>query len=336
MRRALAAVSGTDPVTGAPYAAGYAGLPAELEALQARLLEDAEEVERTSPTASTRPSINLKKLANGAEETSPKACTGSQAAATSSPTAPNGSPTPPQQLGDGLARLSGGAAALVGGIDRLSGGAEALEAGLAEGLRAHRRRCRAGCERGQRPGARRQGADQPPGAPGRAKPRPASSTRATSCSRRSTARRRGPREAAGEGDRPRTRRPGGVDAGRSPNYSLQHARLDRAQQAARRGRRGARPRKPASTTGVAGGAAQLNDYSQRHPGADPARSIAAITLATFLVLSSSCGRSRWRRSRSASTCSRSASPSASSPCSSTCPTTGRWAATTTSTRSARR
>jgi len=37
-------------------------------------------------------------------------------------------------LGDGIERLSGGAAALVGGLARLSGGAEALEAGLAEGF----------------------------------------------------------------------------------------------------------------------------------------------------------------------------------------------------------
>ncbi len=35
VRRALAAVSGTDPVTGGPYAPDYAGLPAELAALQA-------------------------------------------------------------------------------------------------------------------------------------------------------------------------------------------------------------------------------------------------------------------------------------------------------------
>ena len=35
VRRAAAAVGGTDPVSGAPYAPGYAGLPAELEALRA-------------------------------------------------------------------------------------------------------------------------------------------------------------------------------------------------------------------------------------------------------------------------------------------------------------
>ena len=40
VRQAAAALSGTDPATGQPYAEGYAGLPAELAALQAALDED--------------------------------------------------------------------------------------------------------------------------------------------------------------------------------------------------------------------------------------------------------------------------------------------------------
>ncbi len=48
VRRAGAAVSGTDPVSGAPYAAGYAGLPAELTALQAQLLKDVEESQKVT------------------------------------------------------------------------------------------------------------------------------------------------------------------------------------------------------------------------------------------------------------------------------------------------
>jgi len=40
VRRASAAVSGTDPVSGQPYAPEYAGLPSELTALQSKLLED--------------------------------------------------------------------------------------------------------------------------------------------------------------------------------------------------------------------------------------------------------------------------------------------------------
>jgi putative drug exporter of the RND superfamily len=130
VRRAAAAVSGTDPATGAPYAAGYTGLPAELEALQARLLEDVEESHQvTAWLQSTL--INLKKLANVAERLSDGlnqiASAGDRFAAAAARIDREAT-----ALGDGLARLSGGAAALVGGIDRLGGGAEALEAGLAE------------------------------------------------------------------------------------------------------------------------------------------------------------------------------------------------------------
>ena len=44
-------MSGTDPVTGAPYAPEYTGLPTELTALQARLLEDAEESKQVTDLA---------------------------------------------------------------------------------------------------------------------------------------------------------------------------------------------------------------------------------------------------------------------------------------------
>ena len=50
VRQAAAAVSGTDPATGQPYAEGYAGLPAELAALQAGLDEDAERSAEKSPS----------------------------------------------------------------------------------------------------------------------------------------------------------------------------------------------------------------------------------------------------------------------------------------------
>ncbi len=45
VRKASAAVSGTDPVSGQPYAPGYAGLPTELTALQKRLVLDTEETD---------------------------------------------------------------------------------------------------------------------------------------------------------------------------------------------------------------------------------------------------------------------------------------------------
>ncbi|HET7443573.1 MAG TPA: MMPL family transporter [Solirubrobacterales bacterium] len=131
VRRATAAMTGTDPVSGVPYATGYAGLVPELEALQARLLEDAEaSSDITAYLKSTL--INLQKLSNGAaklEEGLRKihgAGNKLSGGAAKLARAAN-------QLGDGLSQLSAGAVALVGGIDRLGGGAEALEAGLAEG-----------------------------------------------------------------------------------------------------------------------------------------------------------------------------------------------------------
>ena len=132
VREAAAAVSGTDPVSGAPYAPEYAGLPTELEAMQARLLEDvylSKEV-----TNELKSLLNsLEKLSNASERLTKglyeiraagkKLAHGSAKLASAA-----------KSLGNGLSRLGGGAAALVGGIDRLGGGAEALEVGLAEGF----------------------------------------------------------------------------------------------------------------------------------------------------------------------------------------------------------
>ncbi len=130
VRRALAAVSGTDPLSGAPYAAGYTGLPAELEALQARLLEDIEESRHVSSWLGST-LVNLEKLSNAAKRLSD----GLNQIAAGGDELADGAELLHREaarLGDGLTQLSTGAAALAGGIDRLSGGAEALEAGLAE------------------------------------------------------------------------------------------------------------------------------------------------------------------------------------------------------------
>jgi RND superfamily putative drug exporter len=132
VQRAEAAVSGVDPATGAPYAEGYAGLPAELTALRTRLGEQIEDAKKSRQYLQS--SIhNLAKLANGAAELTKglykihhagnQLASGSERLSKAAKT-----------LGNGLNRLSGGALALVGGINRLSGGAEALEAGLAEGV----------------------------------------------------------------------------------------------------------------------------------------------------------------------------------------------------------
>ncbi len=131
VRQAEAAVSGVDPATGAPYAEGYAGLAPELAAMKERLttyteaaLKSRQFYESSLKTlAKIRDgAANLQKalykihkggnqLAFGAEKLSKEA----------------------QRLGTGIDKLSGGALALVGGIKRLEGGAEALETGLAEG-----------------------------------------------------------------------------------------------------------------------------------------------------------------------------------------------------------
>jgi RND superfamily putative drug exporter len=130
VRRAAAAASGTDLATGTPYEAGYTGLSNELTALQARLLEDAEETHQV--TAWLRSSlINLKKLSNAAGRLSEgmrKIVGGTRKLAAGAERLNRAV----HNAGDGLTRLASGAVALVAGIDRLSGGAEALETGLTE------------------------------------------------------------------------------------------------------------------------------------------------------------------------------------------------------------
>ena len=132
VRRAAAAVSGTDPVSGAPYQEGYAGLPTELEALQARLLADVEESKHVTDWLESM-LINLRKVSSAADRLSDglnELSAGGKKLAAGAERLDRAA----HSLGDGLARLSAGAVALVGGIDRLTGGAEALESGLAEAV----------------------------------------------------------------------------------------------------------------------------------------------------------------------------------------------------------
>ena len=131
VRKAAAAVSGTDPVSGAPYAPEYTGLPAELEALQARLLEDLNHT-HTSVSEMKSLLVNLEKLSNGAEKLD-EGLFEIHAAGNKLAHGAAKLSNAAKSLGSGLSRLSGGATELVAGIDRLGGGAEALEAGLAEG-----------------------------------------------------------------------------------------------------------------------------------------------------------------------------------------------------------
>jgi putative drug exporter of the RND superfamily len=131
VRRATAAVSGTDPVSGQPYAENYAGLPAELAALQARLVVDADESTEVTNwivttlkglkqlrSASETLNDGMRKIKNGSNQLAD----GAERLATEA-----------RKLGDGLSQLSDGTARLVGGIDQLSGGAEALATNLLAG-----------------------------------------------------------------------------------------------------------------------------------------------------------------------------------------------------------
>jgi putative drug exporter of the RND superfamily len=140
VRKADAAVSGTDPVTGTPYdplpstpeVEPYAGLPTELAALQERLLADVDQSQHITDWLSSA-IVEIEKLGNGAAKLTEgleklhradlKLASGAKRLASAAET-----------LGNGLSRLSGGAEALVGGIDRLGGGAEALATGLLGGV----------------------------------------------------------------------------------------------------------------------------------------------------------------------------------------------------------
>jgi RND superfamily putative drug exporter len=132
VRRATAAVSGTDPVANTPYAPEYAGLPTEIVALQSTLLKDYEETKQVTDwlvstlAEMTKVSNGSKKLTEGLYEIHSGGVQLAAGAARLDHAA--------HSLGGGLAKLSGGAVALVSGIDRLSGGAEALEAGLSEAV----------------------------------------------------------------------------------------------------------------------------------------------------------------------------------------------------------
>lgn len=140
VRRATAAVSGTDPVTGTPYdpvpetpeLEPYAGLPAELTALGERLLEDYDQARQIKFWSVTIKN-NLKELLKGLERLEEGLLEihkgGNELAAGAARLARES-----KRLDDGLSQLSGGALALVKGLGELGDGAEALQAGLASGV----------------------------------------------------------------------------------------------------------------------------------------------------------------------------------------------------------
>ena len=140
VRKASAAVSGTDPVTGAPYdplpstpeVEPYAGLPAELTALNERLLVDLAEAKQIEAWAITFRNY-LKGLLKGTEKLEEglrELHAGSSRLAAGSARLARES----KRLGDGITALSGGAVRLVGGLNRLGDGAEALQVALSHGV----------------------------------------------------------------------------------------------------------------------------------------------------------------------------------------------------------
>ncbi|HST68300.1 MAG TPA: MMPL family transporter [Solirubrobacterales bacterium] len=140
VRRALTAESGVDPVTGAPYDPApqtpqvepYAGLPAELAALHERLLADYEDAKQLNyHLLTTKNKLKqllggLEKLNDGLEElrgASKRLAAGADRLAREA-----------ERLGGGLSQLGGGTLALVKGLDDLGEGAEALQEGLLVGV----------------------------------------------------------------------------------------------------------------------------------------------------------------------------------------------------------
>ncbi|HET8863258.1 MAG TPA: MMPL family transporter [Solirubrobacterales bacterium] len=134
VQRALAAVSGTDPASGAAYAPDYAGLPTELGALEARLVEDAEEAQQVTSWLASGLAL-IKRLSNGATRLSDglqKLQGGGKKLAHGSARLARAA----SGLQGGVARLAAGATALAGGLARLRDGAATLEEKLAEGYNA--------------------------------------------------------------------------------------------------------------------------------------------------------------------------------------------------------
>jgi len=130
-QQARMALTGTHPETGGLYAEDYAGLPLELGALRAGLLEDVEEAQDvTYWLTSTVENLDrlaggglklregLYRLARGAKRIAAVLSRQADRAGTAS---------------DGLALLTGGAGRLQAGVERLGAGIGRLREGLADG-----------------------------------------------------------------------------------------------------------------------------------------------------------------------------------------------------------
>ncbi len=132
VEKAAAAVSGTNPVNGQPYASGYAGLPSEISALQKRLVANSEEAREVSYWWSQTAIKETKKYASIAK----RLHSGLQELQKGGDKLSNGAKrlaTESERLNSGIARLAVGAVSLAGGVSRLGGGAAALEEHLSSG-----------------------------------------------------------------------------------------------------------------------------------------------------------------------------------------------------------
>lgn len=132
VQQALAAMTGTSPATGAPYEEGYAGLAAEIEGLERRIGLDAEEAQKVAQYLNYTVIQEMQKVGRGVGhlvEGLYKLHKGANTLSHGARKLANRA----SALGKGIERLTDGATSLVSGLDQLSGGAKALEENLAAG-----------------------------------------------------------------------------------------------------------------------------------------------------------------------------------------------------------
>jgi len=136
LREALTAASGVDPVSGAAFAAGYEGLPAELATLDRLLAKiDSDAGRLRTRLSGIRTEVQLmRRLARQLETGVERLSRGSQTLAGGSERIVAGA----ERLTVGIDRLDEGARRLAGGLSRLEDGNEALSRGLSDAF--HRTR----------------------------------------------------------------------------------------------------------------------------------------------------------------------------------------------------
>jgi RND superfamily putative drug exporter len=132
VRKASAAVSGTDPASGQPYEPEYAGLPAELTALQARLAGDADQAQEVSRWISSE-TAHLDRLASVAKRLSEglyKISAGGKEVAKTAAKIDQENKQAAGELEQAVPQVS----ELANGLTRLTSGTTELQRGLAEGF----------------------------------------------------------------------------------------------------------------------------------------------------------------------------------------------------------